>query len=383
MQTRRISVLGDTRSPRRFTGAFRVGHHFDVGLIAAVLLLAVIGLLNLYGATYNTPHSGKFFRQLLFFFVLGLPIFIVVGMIDYRHFVQWAWLVLLGTIAAIVFVHLSGTLVKGSQRWLVLGPIRLQPSEIGKLVVILGAANLVYSNRREEASLWKTIGGLGGMFLLMGLVLMQPDLGTTLMIGLILASIGFMMLRRLWPLWMAGGLVAVALPILWEVSATFRYQRDRVLSFLNPNSDLQGDGWQTGQSIIAVGAGRITGKGFTKGTQNEFGLLPEFWTDFPFSVWAEEWGFIGCLVLLGIFLFLVIKLIVTAAEARDGAGTAICLGASAYIFWQVMVNIAMVLGLGPVVGITLPLISYGGSSLLTTMFILGLAVSVSLRRTRY
>jgi rod shape determining protein RodA len=186
---------------------------------------------------------------------------------------------------------------------------------------------------------------------------------------------------RLWPLVTAaaGGLVLV--PFLWQGMQA--YQKARVLAFLDPAADPTGTGWHTQQSIFAVGSGRLTGKGFLNATQNQLNFLPEHWTDFPFSVWAEEWGFVGSVALLAVFAFLVLWVLHIAFRAPDRFGTVTCLGVGAMLFWHVVVNVAMVIGLAPVVGVTLPFISYGGSSTVTFLVGLGLVASVSLRRQQF
>jgi rod shape determining protein RodA len=161
------------------------------------------------------------------------------------------------------------------------------------------------------------------------------------------------------------------------------YQKTRVLAFLDPSADPTGSGWHTRQSIFAVGSGKITGKGLGEGTQNQFDFLPEHWTDFPFSVWAEEWGFLGSLVLLALYGFLIVWVLNVAMNARDRAGSVLCIGIAAMTFWHVLVNVAMVLGMAPVVGVTLPFVSYGGSSLLTFFIGMGMVASVSLRKHGY
>jgi rod shape determining protein RodA len=172
-----------------------------------------------------------------------------------------------------------------------------------------------------------------------------------------------------------------AIPVLWETMHD--YQKNRILAFIDPSADPTGNGWHTRQSIFAVGSGKIWGKGFGGGTQNQFDFLPEHWTDFPYSVWAEEWGFAGSLVLLLIFGFLLVWILNVALSARDRVGAVICVGVAAMTFWHVVVNVMMVLGLAPVVGVTLPFISYGGSSLVTFFLAMGLVANVSLRKHGY
>jgi rod shape determining protein RodA len=173
----------------------------------------------------------------------------------------------------------------------------------------------------------------------------------------------------------------LTIPIFWETMHD--YQKNRILAFLDPSSDPTGNGWHTRQSIFAVGSGKIWGKGYGEGTQNQFDFLPEHWTDFPYSVWAEEWGFVGSVFLLAIFGFLLVWILNVALSARDRSGAVICLGVAAMTFWHVLVNIAMVLGLAPVVGVTLPFISYGGSSLVIFFCAMGLVANVSLRKYGY
>jgi rod shape determining protein RodA len=173
----------------------------------------------------------------------------------------------------------------------------------------------------------------------------------------------------------------LAIPILWEKLQD--YQKDRILGFIDCNVAPSKNCWHTMQSIYAVGSGKLWGKGFLEGTQNQFNFVPEHWTDFPYSVWAEEWGFTGSVVLLAIFGFLLLWTINVAQSARDRIGSVICLGVAAMTFWHVVVNVAMVLGLAPVVGVTLPFISYGGSSLVTFFLAMGLVANVSLRKHGY
>jgi rod shape determining protein RodA len=199
--------------------------------------------------------------------------------------------------------------------------------------------------------------------------------------GLIVLTVGFLVMQSVWPMVHVTLAGLLAIPILWETMQP--YQKNRILAFIDPSSDPTGNGWHTRQSIFAVGSGKIWGKGYGEGTQNQFDFLPEHWTDFPFSVWAEEWGFVGSVVLLAIFGFLLVWILNVALSARDRVGAVICVGVAAMTFWHVVVNIAMVLGLAPVVGVTLPFISYGGSSLVVFLCAMGLVANVSLRKHGY
>lgn len=350
---------------------------FDWPLFIALGLIVVLGLLNLYSATYRTSHRAKFDQQITWM-VIGLAGFFVMTVIDYRNLLRLVWLGLGVALITTLAVFIIGQTHKGAQRWIGLGMFRVQPAELVKIAVILAMARVVHERDGDKMPVGQQAMRWIAITAPVFLVAAQPDLGSGILVGLIIMSIGFLALANIWPM-LATLLTALAgLPILWDHMHT--YQKNRVLAFLDPSNDPTGDGWHTRQSIYAVGSGKLTGKGFMEGTQNQFSFLPEQWTDFPFSVWAEEWGFAGSLVLLGLYGFLIFWVINVALGARDRFGSVICIGVAAMIFWHLVVNIAMVLGMAPVVGMTLPLVSYGGSSILTFFLALGLVSSVSMRR---
>lgn len=359
----------------------RFNARFDWPLFAAIALICGLGLLNLYSALSGRAHQALFVRQIVWM-GLGLALYVAVTVIDYRVWSRFAWMFLAGVISLIGLVAILGSAIKGSNRWLDLGLFNLQPSEIAKVAVILGCAQLAHETETGELPLAEVLARVAALVLPVALVLLQPDLGSASLILFIVVSVGYMAMRSVWLL---NGLVGTGIalvPLMWD-RLLHQYQKDRVLAFLDPEHDPTGVGWHTRQSILAVGSGRVTGEGYLEGTQNQFRYLPEQWTDFPFSVWAEEWGFIGCLVLLALYLFLLMWILNAAMNARDRLGAVLCLGTAAMVFWHVVVNIAMVLGLAPVVGVTLPLVSYGGSSILTIFLALGLVSSVSARRHGY
>jgi len=359
------------------SGWRRFVRRFDWPLFALVLVLAGIGLLNLYSATARTAHSAKFDNQIMWTSI-GVGCFFLFAALDYRSLHRLAWIGLAVTLVAIAVVRVLSDPIKGSVRWLDLGGVHFQPSEMAKLAVILSLARLLHDRAREELGPGEMVAGLVGIGASVLLIASQPDLGTSILLALIIGSVTALLVVRMWPLVCAAALGLAMTPLLWERME--EYQRSRVLAFLDPAADPTGAGWHTQQSIFAVGSGRVTGKGFLSATQNQLNFLPEHWTDFPFSVWAEEWGFVGSVVLLAIFAFLAVWVVNAAVRAPDRFGTAICLGVGAMLFWHVVVNVAMVVGLAPVVGVTLPFISYGGSSTLTFFVGLGLVASVSLRR---
>jgi len=361
---------------RRFRAAV------DWPLVVAVLALAAIGLLNLYSATRGTRHHAKFDTQVQWMIVGGVA-FVAATMIDYRALVRLAWIGLGTAILLLVVVRLLGDSAhgKGSYRWLNVLGMGIQPSELAKLMVILALARMFQDNELSRYSLEQLAVRLVAIVAPIGLIAIQPDLGTAVLLGLVALTVGFLALPSVWPMVHVtlGGLLTI--PILWETMHD--YQKNRILAFLDPSSDPTGNGWHTRQSIFAVGSGKIWGKGYGEGTQNQFDFLPEHWTDFPYSVWAEEWGFVGSLFLLALFGFLLVWILNVALSARDRTGAVICLGVAAMTFWHVLINVAMVLGLAPVVGVTLPFISYGGSSLVIFFSAMGLVANVSLRKYGY
>lgn len=365
--------IGMTRW-RRFRAAV------DWPLVATIVVIAALGLLNLYSAVNGTRHAGKFDQQLRWMFV-GAIAFAAFTAIDYRSLLRVAWIGFGVALVALIIVDVAGSNAKGSERWISIGTLGGQPSELAKLAVIMVLARLVSDGAGAKPH-WTTLAPKVALLCVpVVLIAVQPDLGTATLLTLIMLSVGFLALRDLWPMVYTLFGMFLAVPILWE--SMHRYQKDRVLAFLDPSADSTGSGWHTLQSIFAVGSGKLLGKGFMSGTQNQFDFLPEHWTDFPFSVWAEEWGFVGSVVMLAIFAFLIVWLLNIALRARDAAGAVLCLGVAAMTFWHVIVNVAMVLGMAPVVGVTLPFISYGGSSLLTFFIGMGLCASVSLRRHGY
>jgi rod shape determining protein RodA len=361
---------------RRFRAAV------DWPLIIAVIALCSIGLLNLYSATQGTKHHAKFDTQVKWM-VVGAIGFVIATAIDYRALVRLAWLGLGAAILLLIVVRLLGedAAGKGSYRWLNIFGMGIQPSELAKIMVILALAHMFQDGDLSRQS--PPVLAAKGLALAVpvGLIAIQPDLGSGVLLGLIIVTTGFLVMQSVWPMVHLTLGALLSIPILWETMHD--YQKNRILAFLDPSSDPTGNGWHTRQSIFAVGSGKVTGKGLGEGTQNQFDFLPEHWTDFPFSVWAEEWGFVGSVFLLAVFSFLLVWILNVALSARDRMGAVICVGVAAMTFWHVVVNIAMVLGLAPVVGVTLPFVSYGGSSLVVFLCAMGLVANVSLRKHGY
>ena len=354
----------------------------DWNFVFVILALNLVGLINLYSATHG-PHSemeGLFVSQIMWL-IVGWGCFFVVTIFDYQLISKLAYGFYFLNLLAIVYVTLFGTVALGAQRWIDFGFFRYQPSETMKLCMIMILAKSLQIRTVDGHGM-----GLKQLFLpllLMGLpfilVVEQPDLGTAMMLAAIgCTMIIFMKVNRIiLGIVIVAGLVAA--PIAWEYVLR-DYQKNRIINFLQPTNDPRGSGYNSIQSKIAVGSGKFFGKGFRKGTQSQLEFLPERHTDFIYSVLSEEHGFVGSITTLGLFCILFLIIIRVASTARDKFGALLSVGVLAYIFWHMFVNMGMVIGLLPIVGVPLPLLSYGGSSMLTTMVGLGLISSVAYRR---
>jgi rod shape determining protein RodA len=355
----------------------------DWSFIFVILSLNIIGLINLYSATHG-PSSREmeplFINQMIWLSA-GWLIFFLMTFFDYIFVSRIAIVIYILNLMAILYVTFFGNVALGAQRWIDFGFFKYQPSETMKLALILILAKTLAS--RNSAGL-----GMGFRELFWPLVILlvpfafvveQPDLGTALMFMAIGASL--MIFTKVSKKIIVGALVAIsiAIPVAWQYGLR-EYQRNRVLTFLSPTNDPRGTGYNSIQSRIAVGSGQFLGKGFRQGTQSQLEFLPERHTDFIYSVLSEEHGFVGSLATMGLFVMLFMLIIRIATNARDKFGALVCVGVLSYIFWHMFVNIGMVIGLLPIVGVPLPLLSYGGSSMLTTMAGLGLISSVAFRR---
>ncbi len=355
--------------------------HFDWTLFIVVLALAGIGLVSVISASYTSAHrtlDPLVIRQLIWIGA-GIVAMLIAVLVDYRALQAYAYPFYVLVIGLLIAVMISGHATGGSRRWINLGAFHLEPSELAKLAVVLVMVRYL----REEPP--KGGWGLRHLiipFLLLGipaaLVLKQPDLGTGLILVLITLTLIFVSglnLRTMLVLAMAAMLAA---PLSWHYLKP--YQRQRLVSFINPQADPLGSGYHIIQSEIAIGAGGPFGKGFLKGTQARLNFLPEQSTDFIFAVFAEEFGLAGALLLLTLYASVIARGAWIARHARDRFGALLAVGLTAIVFWQVAVNIGMATGMLPVVGITLPLVSYGGSSLIAMMAAMGILISINTRR---
>ncbi|MBI5589862.1 MAG: rod shape-determining protein RodA [Deltaproteobacteria bacterium] len=358
----------------------RLVQNFDWMLIVITVLLAVSGLITLYSAAHaGLDITQAFFFKQLTWYGVGVLVMTASFLVSYKRFDQYAYSAYTICIFLLTAVLLAGKLVAGSKRWLVFGPISLQPSELAKVAVILVLAR--YYSRTASIKGMRLRDLVIPMVLIavpFFLIVKQPDLGTAMMILLIAATMTVFIKieKRAMIAIISSGTVAI--PIIWLLLKG--YQKQRILTFLEPDRDPLGAGYHIIQSKIAIGSGMISGKGFLKGTQNALSFLPEHQTDFIFSVLAEDWGFIGSAAVLLIFLLLIVWGLNVAHGCRDPFGALLAIGITALIGWEVFINIGMVMGLMPVVGIPLPFISYGGSAILSMMLCMGILMNISMRK---
>jgi rod shape determining protein RodA len=354
----------------------------DLNFAFVIFALNLIGMINLYSATHGIFHRDKtelFWMQGVWL-LAGWLIYFGVTLLDYKIFVRISYVLYTLNLAALLAVDVIGKVSLGAQRWLDLGFFRYQPSETMKLIMVLVLARIlvqkdVHKGMGVKELFWPLLLSLVPFVL----VVKQPDLGTAMLLMAISGTMFLFVGVRRFILIFSAIVSIVAAPIIWNFGMK-EYQKNRVLTFLSPGRDPRGTGYNSIQSKIAVGSGRVLGKGFRKGTQSQLEFLPERHTDFIFSVLSEEHGFIGSSVTLGLFVVMYLMAIRIAMQARDKIGALVVVGVLAYMFWHVFVNMGMVIGLLPIVGAPLPLISYGGSSLMSTMLGLGLISSVAYRR---
>ena len=359
----------------------RLLEHFDWGLLLLTLGICSAGLVVLYSAVTAGEVSGMgvVFKKQIIWMSGGMVMMISCMFVHYKLIDKGSFILYFICLGLLTAVLLFGRNAGGSTRWLVLGPFTVQPSELMKLSVIISLAS-VYSTCVTEEGL-DFHGLIKPILLLIGpcfLIVKQPDLGTALLLLFIAASMTLFVNVQKKVFFSCIALVAAAAPLLWFHLEP--YQKGRILTFLNPGRDPLGAGYHIIQSKIAIGSGMIFGKGYLQGTQNALSFLPEHHTDFILSVLAEEFGFIGCTGLLLLYFVFLLWGFNIAYGCRDMFGSILAFGITIMVFWQIFINVGMVMGLMPVVGVPLPLISYGGSSVVTNMVGIGLLMNISVRR---
>jgi rod shape determining protein RodA len=370
----------------------RMLNHVPWGTVGATIGLAAVGVYNLVSA------SKVLWSAQAAYLGFGMVVLTIVALVDYRVIQRFSIAIYLVNIAMLVALKFIGHKAKGAESWFVIGPLRFQPAELMKIGMVLMLARYFHDDYRPgkegHYGLVRLVPPLVLAMVPTVLVLVQPDLGTALMMVFTTATL-LLFARVTWTVWVTLAVVGViSFCVLWndyvrvqpEPRFTFirhklkPHQDKRISGWLEPNLDLKGSNYHAMQSKIAVGSGGMAGKGWMKGTQTGLRYLPEQHTDFIFSVWAEEQGFLRCIFLLVLYGVVLLGAVGVGLTARDRFGAFVAVGVAAMIFWQVFENIGMVTGLLPITGITLPLMSYGGSSLLSVMAGIGLLVNIGMRR---
>jgi len=351
----------------------------DLALLFCIVVLYFIGVIFIYSAASGINVSGiGFARRQMIWGAVSTLAFGVVLKIGYRRFLSWGYWIYGGILCCLLLVLLTGVVAKGAQSWFSFGGLRLQPSELGKISLALLLAKLSVYGKLETLSGFMRVWALSGCSLV--LVLLQPDLGSSLVYATMIFA----------ALWASGcrkrhffsliGLGLAMLPVGWHLLK--EYQKQRLMVFVDPSLDPLGAGYNVIQSRIAVGAGGLFGKGFLKGTQSKLHFLPEPHTDFVFSVFAEEFGFLGAVIVIGLFTVLLWRIIGIGVRTKDSRARIFVAGVSGWFWFQTVECIAMSMGLAPVTGLPLPFVSYGGSALLSLAVALGIlqSIFVSTRR---
>lgn len=356
---------------------------FDKTFLLVALLIFIVGMLAIYSATQakNLPFAESFFVRQAVWMGIAALFMIIVLVISYHRFIDISYLLYTLNVLLLVLVLILGKARLGAQRWFSIGAFAFQPSEFIKLSLVLALSGYIGARKDTMAR----PGSLLVPCILLGipfvLVLLQPDLGTALLLLPIFFSmliVGGVNIKYVIGMLVAG---LSAAPVFWHFLRG--YQKQRLLVFINPNVDPLGAGYTIIQSKIAAGSGGLVGKGWLNGTQNQLNFLPERHTDFIFSVIGEEFGFIGAAALVLLYFVLVKKAFIIANTTSDLYGKCIATGIGVLLAMQVIINIGMTIGLMPVVGIPLPLVSYGGSSLLSTMIAIGILLNVGMRRSTF
>ena len=355
----------------------RLLYNVDWVLLGTALLLSLVGVAMVYSATHSGSSPDLHVKQLVLVGA-GLLGLVVAAATDYRRLADRSVLLYVLSAAALVYVLSFGPLIAGTRRWIMIGGFQLQPSEFVKLTAAIFVAKIFSEYRQESLGLRDLVWPGAAVGLLVLLIAREPDLGTAACLVPMLLTVAFLAGLRMRAVAALVVVMLVASALTWPLLRD--YQKTRVYTFLDPSLDPQGAGYQKIQSQIAVGSGGLLGRGYLEGSQGQLGYLPARHTDFIFSVLAEEMGFIGVFVVLGLYLLLLWRMLETARLARDRLGAFLAAGITASLAFQVVYNVAMVAGLVPVKGLPLPLLSYGGSSALATLMGVGLILSVRMRR---
>jgi len=343
------------------------------------LAFVALSLMNLYSASYQT--GLVYFKKQLMWVLIGIAAMIVVSFINHKHLKRYSLYIYAASVLLLIFVLVFGKEVSGSKSWINIGSFAtIQPSELAKIPVILALARF-YDNDYEGVpyGLTDLIKPIILVAIPLALVMMQPDLGTTLTIILISGSmILFMGVRKRSIFFILVVIMGFSYPA-WHFFLK-PYQKERIKTFIDPSKDPLDSGYNAIQSQIAVGSGKFVGKGFMSGSQTQLRFIPAQQTDFAFSVLAEEWGFVGSLVALLLYFMIILWILDTSSRSKDKFSVLLCFGIAAMFFWHMVVNVGMVIGLLPITGVPLLLLSYGGSSTITAMIGIGIVLGVRMRK---
>lgn len=356
---------------------------FDWSLIGISLAVFAIGLINLYSAT-STEFAAKglrYWQVQLIWLGIGTAIGIVILLIHYQILSRAAYPIYFATLGLLVLVLVAGKSSLGARRWIGFGGFHIQPSEFMKLAAVLAMAKYFETERTTNGYRLRDLWLPTTMILVpVGLIILQPDLGTAMILCLTFASMMLFIRIKRQSVLILLTLALIAAPLAYRYGLK-PYQRQRIVSFINPKSDPKGSGYNSIQSMIAIGSGKFMGKGFKRGTQSQLNFLPEHHTDFIFAVFSEEHGFLGAVVLVSLYLLFFLTSLNIAYVSHDKFGTLLALGIIMIFFWHCFVNVGMVCGILPIVGVPLPFMSYGGSSLITSL--LGVAILTNISNKRF
>jgi rod shape determining protein RodA len=354
--------------------------NFDIFLLVAVLLLSFLGVVNLKSISSSSSGASLFyFYKQISWIMVGLFFLFIIVNINYVSIVRYSYYLHICSVVLLIIVLFYGKSRLGSQRWLYIGGFSLQPSEIAKITFILALSKFYSENVSQRPYHVRDMFYPFVILIITFLpIYFQPDLGTSGILFLTFISMIFFLNINRKSVCSFFCLFVFLLPCFWFMLKD--YQKTRILVFLNPELDPLNAGYQVIQSKIAIGSGGLLGKGFKLGTQNQLRFLPEQHTDFVFSVWAEEWGFVGCFFLLSLFFFLIYRGLSIAYNCKNLYGSFLAAGISLLFFWQFIINVFMTLGLFPVAGVTFPFFSYGGSSMVSCLVAIGLVLNINMRK---
>jgi rod shape determining protein RodA len=373
-----VLQLHTARGPRKMTIAAKL-RQVTWSMVLLISMVASVGFAMLYSAAHGS--MDPWMDRQLGRFAIGLVLMLAIAMVDLRTLMKIAYPLYAIAFVLLIYVDVAGEIGMGAQRWIDLKVIQLQPSEVMKIALVLALARYFHGFTYEDTGR-PTVLVIPILMAVLptGLVLKQPDLGTAVMLMLVGGAMFFVAGVRWWKFVIVIAIAVAGAYFAWHSNLLHDYQKNRVLTFLDPSQDALGAGYHITQSKIALGSGGVFGKGFLQGSQSHLDFLPERQTDFIFTMYAEEFGMVGGVVLLGLYSLLVLYGIVIALRSRSHFGRLLAYGLAANLFLYFFINTAMVMGLLPVVGVPLPLISYGGTAMLTVMIGFGLMISVYIHR---